>query len=95
MSGRRKWISLTFTNQWKLEINFAVEKKSSEMTLVNLAAKIVAKCIKNNEGVNIVNALEIPFTLKNPVVDELKDVKWTDCKDLPDWLSEDYKINLS
>ena len=88
MSGRRKWISVIFSNQWKLEINFAVEKKSSEVTLVNLASKTVAKCFKNSESVDIVNALEIPFTLKTPVIHELKDVKWTACKDLPDGLSE-------
>ena len=88
LSGKRKWISLIFSNKWKLEINFAVEKRSNEMTLVNLAAKTVAKCIKDNEGVDSINALDIPFTLKEPVNDELKDVKWTECKDLPDWLYE-------
>ena len=73
---RRKWISLIFSNQWSLEIKFCVEKRKSEVTLVNLASNTVAEYIKNNEDIDIVNALEIPFTLKAPIDVALRAFKW-------------------
>ena len=72
----RKWISLIFSNQWSLEIRFCVEKKKSEVTLVNLSAKTVAECIKSNDDTDTVNALEIPLTLMTPIDVEMRALKW-------------------
>ena len=72
----RKWLSLIFSNQWSLEIKFCVQKKKSEVTLVNLAAKTVAECIRSNDDIDTVNALEIPLTLMTPIDVEMRALKW-------------------
>ena len=76
LSRGRKWVSLIFSNQWNLEIKCCAEKRKSEVTLVNLAAKTVAECIKSNEDIDTVKALEIPFTLMAPIDVEMRALKW-------------------
>ena len=77
-TGRKKNLSIEFSSKYNLEINFTIEKKEMDINLVNLAAENVVKCIRNDEKTDtaFVDALEIPFTLKKPVIDKLQDFKW-------------------
>ena len=77
-TGRKKLLSIEFSSKFNIEIDFTIEKKEMDINLVNLAAENVVKFIRNDEKPDtaVVDALEIPFTLKKPVVDKLKDLKW-------------------
>jgi len=70
---RRKSFSIVFNAKWSLEIQFLIEKKRVNTSLLDLAAEAVALRIKDRN--DVVN-LEVPVTLFDNVYDKFSDVKW-------------------
>jgi len=72
-NGRKKMIKLKFAKKWNLEVNFVVEKKKSECSLVDVASKAVAKMLNDEEDIE---DLEIPITLRKPLRSKVADWRW-------------------
>jgi len=74
-AGRQKWINLKFTTaKWNMEVKFTAEKEKLEKgNLVSLGARAVAKYLEDFDDVD---ELEIPRTLKRPVMEMMEDLRW-------------------
>lgn len=68
-----KIIKIRFVNKWNLEVRFNVEKILAKKSLVNVSADAIADMLKNVEQVK---DLEIPRTLCQVVVNQIKDLRW-------------------
>jgi len=79
--GRKKVIQLVLHKKgevrYSLEVMFIVEKKKTEVSLVNMASEALAKMVEYELDIkNLVVSGEIPRTLSEPIRIKFIDQKW-------------------
>jgi len=76
-SRRKKWFLIHLsTPHWTFTVSFHIQKRKIwSSSLVDIASASVARSLEVG-GVNLVNKLDIPTTLKLPLIEMVRDKTW-------------------
>jgi len=74
---RKKWFDIHFsTSKWTFTVSFHIQKRKIwSSSLVDIASASVARSLEVG-GVNLVNELDIPTTLRLPLIEMVRDQAW-------------------